>query len=81
MNKLLSTASAAVFAAVLSAAPVFADNHGEVLEEIQQGMTGLGMDASTDDITEEQALQIQNVLNGTDDDETKKMAIEALLAE
>jgi hypothetical protein len=44
-------------------------------------VTGLGIDLTDVVLTEEDVLEIENVLNGTDDDATKTMAIEEIVAE
>ncbi len=81
-SKIVAAASAALLtAAVLTTAPAFSQD-SELIAEVTVGLTELGfMTENLENLTDEQAAEIKNVLDSADDDETKKMAIEALMAE
>jgi hypothetical protein len=77
---LIATVSAAAFAMSLAAlTPALAQ--AQLSEEVTAKVTGLGIDLTDVVLTEEDVLEIENVLNGTDDDATKTMAIEEIVAE
>jgi hypothetical protein len=77
---LIATVSAAALAVSLAAlTPALAQ--AQLSEEVTAKVTGLGIDLTDVVLTEEDVLEIENVLNGTDDDATKTMAIEAIVAE
>ena len=81
MKKLLiATVSALTLSgAMLSTGTAFAQD-AQLSEEVatKLEMLGIGMPIV---VTEDQLQQIELVLNGTDDDTTKKMAIETIVAE
>jgi hypothetical protein len=77
---LIATVSAAALAVSLAAlTPALAQ--AQLSEEVTAKVTGLGIDLTDVVLTEEDVLEIENVLNGTDDDATKTMAIEEIVAE
>ena len=81
MDKLLiATVSALTLSgAMLATGTAFAQD-AQLSEEVatKLEMLGIGMPIV---VTEDQLQQIELVLNGTDDDNTKKMAIETIVAE
>jgi len=81
-SKMVAAASAALLtAAVMATTPAFSQD-SELIAEVSVGLSELGfMTENLENLTDEQAAEIKNVLDSTDDDETKKMAIEALMAE
>jgi hypothetical protein len=76
---LFTTISAAALSlGLLAAGPALA--LVQLAEEVQAKLTMLGID-STMIVTEEQLLEIEGVLNGTDTDDTKTEAINVILAQ
>ena len=79
INRIATIASAGILAASMLAAPVFADGHGELVEEVTAGLNMIGVQVGDTEITEEQATQLKLILNGGSDDVEKKMAAEKVL--
>ncbi len=79
-TKIFTAASAALLsAALLVGAPAFADNHGELVAEVTAGLNAIGVAVGDMEMSAEQAAELMNILNGTGDDEEKKMAAEQVL--
>ncbi len=81
MKRLLiaSVSAVTLSVAMLGTGTAFAQD-AQLSEEVASKLTMLGIGLPIA-VTEDQLLQIEDVLNGTDDDDTKKMAIETIVAE
>lgn len=75
---IIPAVSAAALSLCLLAGPALAQV--ELAEEVESELTALGID-TTMIVTEEQLLQIENVLGGTEDEDTKTQMINQILAE
>ena len=81
MKRLLITALSTVTLsmATIVAGTAFAQD-AQLTEEVTTQLMSMGIELPAS-VTSDQVAQIENVLNGTDDDDTKKMAIERIVAE
>jgi hypothetical protein len=77
-NLLMTMSAAALSLGLLAAGPALAQV--QLAEEVEAKLTMLGID-TTMIVTEEQLLEIEGVLNGTDTDDTKTEAINVILAQ
>lgn len=81
MQRLLSAASAAALSLVLlGAAPGFAQDQ-QTLDAVMAGMAQLGIETADMELSEDQVLRIQAVLNEPGDDSEKTSQIETIVAE
>jgi hypothetical protein len=81
MKKLLiATVSALTLSGAMLATGAAFAQVAQLSEEVaaKLEMLGIGMPIA---LTDDQLLQIESVLNGSDDEATKKMAIETIVAE
>lgn len=79
-RSLTAISSAAALALALgSGMPVLAQ--AQLEDEAVMTLEGMGFDVDTAELTEEQVLEITNVLNSDQSEDEKKMAIEALFPE
>ena len=72
---LTALTAAALSLALVAGAPAYADTEAEV----RSGMAMLDIDVVDTELTEEQILEIKNVLNGGDDNESQKDKISKIL--
>ena len=80
MRKVISAASAAVLSlGLLVATPGLAQV--ELGQSVVNGLTELGIDPEGWVLTEEQVLQLENVLNSDDSEDEKRAQIEAIVGE
>ena len=76
MKRTLTALTAAARSlALVAGAPAYADTEAEV----RSGMAMLDIDVVDTELTEEQILEIKNVLNGGDDNESQKDKISKIL--
>jgi len=78
-RNLVTAVSAAVLSLSLLAGPAL--SQVQLAAEVLEKLTMLGFDMTDVVVTEEQVLELENVLNSTDEDDAKKMQIEEILAE
>ncbi len=78
MTRLFAAASAAMLSlALVAGVPAVAQE--QTADAVMTGMAELGMDTEGLVLTEDQVLQIQTILNGTNDDNEKVDEINQLL--
>lgn len=71
------TSAAALSLAIAAGAPAFA----QMSDAVSTGLAQLGFATDGLMLTEEQELEVQNVINSSDDDDTKKARIEQIIGE
>lgn len=81
LRKPLAAAAAAVFSiTLLSGMPAFSQEQLDA--ELSDKLVQLGIDTSViGELTDEQVMEITNVVDGTDDEDTKRMEIETILSQ
>lgn len=80
MRRVLSRAAAGLLAlGLIAGAPVVTMAQVQTAEAVLDQMAALGMKTEGLVLTEDQVLQIESILNGTDDDSAKVAAINELL--
>lgn len=81
MKKFLSAVSAAALSmALLSGAPALAQDQ-QTIDAVMAGMAELGFDTAGMELSEDQVLRIQAILNEASDDSAKTSQIETVVAE
>ena len=78
MKRILT--AAALGLALFSAAPVITFAQQQTADAVMDGMEALGMKTEGLVLTEEQVLQVEAVLNGSDDESAKVAKINELLS-
>lgn len=74
---LVGISAAALSAALLAGAPAFSQE--QTADAVMTGMSELGINVEGLVLTEDQVLQVQTILNGTDGDADKVAKINTLL--